>query len=95
MLYAEKNVFTSSTFENHLRSIYKRLEAKNEIIINLKNYEFIDLGALTYMLAFCCALRTNKIPEHYIDSPINLILPTNRKAFNFIIKSGLFSFTLL
>lgn len=93
MPYAENKSLTSSTFENFLSSIYKRLEVKNEIIINLKNYEFIDLGALTYMLAFCCALRTNKIPEHYIDSPINIILPDNKKALNFVIKSNLFSFT--
>ncbi|MFC1817196.1 hypothetical protein ACFL0M_14965 [Thermodesulfobacteriota bacterium] len=63
-------------------------------IIDLSDYQFIDIAALTYLMSFCCAAKEGKILNGITPSfPIKL--PHNQNARQYIFKTNFFSFASL
>ena len=88
------NTFSTKVCEACLIEYCKALKCKEVPIIDLSNYLFFDIGALTYLLAFCSAVKEGKVFTGFTPS-FPIVLPIDKEAKQFIFKTKIFTFSSL
>lgn len=95
MVNIENTGFSTGAFERILYRLVSDLQAGRLPTIDLSPYSFLDLGALSYLLALGFAAREGKLIKNLEIPPIPIILPQNRIVKKFLFKTEFFGFAAL